>query len=66
MAMRNMGDQSRASLAPSSQWSHVGFHPGFVNEHKAAGVDFVLVAFPPLTLTRELRPVLLSRQNGFF
>lgn len=66
MAMGHMGNQPRAALAPSSQGSHVGFDPGFVNEHKAAGVDLVLMAFPSFALTDQLRPVLFSRQNGFF
>jgi hypothetical protein len=66
MAMGNMGDQPRASLAPSPDRGHVGFHPGFVNEHKAARVDLTLMAFPPFALTGQLRPVLFSRQNGFF
>jgi hypothetical protein len=66
MAMGNMGDQSCASLAPSSQWRHVGLHPGFINEHKATGVDLALMTLPPFALTDQLRPVLFSRQNGFF
>jgi hypothetical protein len=61
-----MGDQPRAALAPSPDRGHVGLHPGFINEHKASGVDFVLMAFPPFTLTDQFRPVLFSRQNGFF
>lgn len=66
MAMGSMGDQPRAAPAPSPEWSHVGFHPGFVNEHKATGIDLALMAFPPFALTGQLRSILLGRQNGFF
>lgn len=66
MAMGNMGDQPRASLAPSPERSHVGFHPGFINEHKAVGVNLALMASPTFALTHQLRLILFSRQNGFF
>jgi hypothetical protein len=47
-----MGDQARTALAPSPERGHVGLHPGFIDEHEAAKVDLVLMAFPPLTLPR--------------
>jgi hypothetical protein len=61
-----VSEQPRAALAPSPERGHVRLHPGFIDKHEVARVDLALMAFPPLTLPRQFRPVLLGRQNGFF
>jgi hypothetical protein len=80
MSMRDMSDQAFATLTPAPERSHVGLHPVLrendsldrfpvrltINEHKAIGIDLALMALPPFTLARKLRPVLLGWQHGFF
>ena len=66
MTVRDMGDKALAPFTPAPERSHVGLHPGFVNEYKAIRIDVTLMAFPPFALARQLRFVLFGRQHGFF
>jgi hypothetical protein len=66
VAIRNLGVETLSFWSPAAQWCHVGLHPGFINEDKAAGTDPPLMGLPALALPGDVRPVLLGRQNGFF
>lgn len=64
-----VGDLSQIGLAtrrPSSCARHVGFHPGFIDENQALGVELMLVGLPPPPEPRHLRPILLSCHQRFF
>jgi len=63
---RNLGTQPLTASAPSSQGSHVGFGPGFVNEDKAFRVYPALICSPLLPAPGYLWPVLLAGHKAFF
>ena len=64
--VRDFNPQTLAFAASAVRARHVGFDPCFVYEHQAARIDFVLMPLPALTLSRDIRPVLLAGQNAFF
>lgn len=65
-AVRCLADQSLAAWPPTAQRSHVGFCPGLVDEDQAFGVDARLACSPSPAAPGHVRPVLLSREGGFF
>ena len=66
MAMRDMGDKTPAAFAPAPERSHVGLHPGLVDEHQAGDADPALVGLPARPSSGHVRPGLLLGQQGFF
>ena len=66
MAVWNVSLERRAALPPSVSAGHVGLGPRLIDENKAGGIDFSLVPLPPGTPARDIRTVLLGREDGFF
>jgi len=66
MAMRYCGDQRLPTLTPAAGARHVGFDPGFVNEHQAVRIKSMLMGLPAAPEPRHLRPVLLAGDQRFF
>lgn len=64
--MRDGGDQALATQRPAVRACHVGFGPGFIDEHQPAWVDPVLIALPSLALAGDVRPVLFGGPQAFF
>jgi hypothetical protein len=48
------------------QTDHVGLRPGLVDEDEAGRIDFPLMPLPAGTAVRDVRPILLGRDHGFF
>ncbi|PII39772.1 hypothetical protein T190_00470 [Sinorhizobium meliloti CCBAU 01290] len=46
MAMRYSGEKRLAALTPAAGARHVGFDPGFVDEHQAARIKSMLMGLP--------------------
>lgn len=66
MAMRYSGEKRLAALTPAAGARHVGFDPGFVDEHQAARIKSMLMGLPAASEARHLRPVLLADDQRFF
>jgi len=47
LTMRHLGFEPLATWRPAPQRRHIGFGPGFVDEHQAGGID-PLPIFGPL------------------
>lgn len=66
MAMRYSGEKRLAALTPAAGARHVGFDPGFVDEHQAARIKSMLMVLPTASEARHLRPVLFAGDQRFF
>ena len=67
MAVRHMGDQPLAAVAPAPEWGHVGFDPRFIEENQPRGVNPALIAPPLLAAARQSGPCqLFGGKEGFF
>src|ERR1700676_1571578 len=55
-----------AAQPPSAQRPHIGFGPGLIDEDEPLRIDLPLIGFPARPLAGDVRPVLLTWQNGFF
>ena len=66
MAVRHLGMQRRAAAMPAVGARHVGLGPGLVDEDEAGRIDAPLVALPPAPPPRDVRPILLAGEDGFF
>lgn len=66
MTMWQLGMERLAFAMPAADARHVGLHPGFIDEHQAAGLDPGLVFGPPVAPSGDVRPVPLGRVNCFF
>jgi len=66
MAVRHHCMEALVSRSPATQWRHVGFDPGLVDEHQPRGVNLVLVCLPALPLTGDVRSILLGGSACFF
>lgn len=62
----NPGSQPLAFGAAAMRARHVGFGPGFVNEHQTGRIYIGLISLPELTFTRDVRSILLAGQHAFF
>ncbi len=67
VAVRDGFAESLAGRAPAVEAGHVGFDPGFIEEHEAVGVQPDLLQGPKLRACgRDVRTVLLGRHERFF
>jgi hypothetical protein len=66
VAVRHLGMKRRTAAMPAVGARHVGLGPGLVDEDEAGRVDTSLVAFPPVAPPRDVRPILLAGEDGFF
>jgi len=66
MTMGNAAEEPLAFQGPAAQWRHVGLGPGFVDEHQPRGFNPGLVFLPPVSFSRDVRPLLLGGVNCFF
>ena len=57
--------QSGAARAPTTQWRHVGFDPGLVDEDQARGINQPLV-MPPLSAPPSNVGTILFAGDGVF
>jgi hypothetical protein len=64
--MRNADSESFAFRRPSVAAGHVGRGPGFVNEHKAVGIEIQLAFEPGFAALHNVRAILLGRVRIFF
>lgn len=66
VTVRNHCPQSFTFVAAAVRARHVGLRPGFVDEVQTGGIYIDLISLPELTLTRNVRPILLAGQHAFF
>ncbi len=66
MAVGHLGQVGLTARTPAAGAGHVGFHPGFVDEDQAAGVNPVLMGLPARPEPGQLRPILLLGHQRFF
>ena len=55
-----------ASRAPTSDGSHVGLDPGFIDEDETGRINPRLIFFPTRPAARHVGAILLGRQHAFF
>jgi len=65
-AVRHLGMQRHAAAMPAVGARHVGLGPGLVDEHQAGRIDAPLIPLPPAPSPRDVRPILLAGEDGFF
>jgi hypothetical protein len=58
--------KSLTNRRPTTQRSHVGLGPGFVDEDQAGRVRTALIFFPLLASVRDVGTELLGGKNRFF
>jgi hypothetical protein len=61
-----LATRALASGAAAVGARHVGFGPGFVDEHKAGGINRRLARLPVLAPEGDVRPILFGRAKAFF
>jgi hypothetical protein len=66
VAIRCCCFETLPSCAPAAKGRHVGFDPGLIDEDQARRVNLALVGLPARSFAGDIRPILFSRQNGFF
>jgi len=66
MAERSPGNESAPALRPSSERSHIGFGPSFIEKNQPLGVKLPLMLFPPPACSGDLGALLLFRELCFF
>ena len=66
VAVRHLGTKRQAATMPAVGACHVGLGPGLVDEHQAGRIDASLIPLPPVAPPRNVRPVLLAGEDGFF
>jgi hypothetical protein len=62
----SFGHQPLALQRPASQWRHVGFGPGLVDEDQACGINPSLIAFPLPASTGDVGSSLFAGVQRFF
>lgn len=66
MAVRSKASQSFALDTPAVKGSHIGFDPGFVDEHEPVGIKAFLPRLPALAPTGDVSARLLKGKHRFF
>jgi hypothetical protein len=66
MTMRNFGDEWLAALPPTTRARHVGLGPRFINENETGWINPALIFFPTFASARDVGPILLDGEQGFF
>jgi len=66
MAMRGEAVEALSLPAPSPQWCHVGFDPGFIDEYQPLEVEAPLKGPPSLAPTGNVGAALLKGEQRFF
>ena len=66
MAMWDGGPAALATPGASSQTSHFGRCPGFVDKDQAGGIEIGLAFEPRQPAHGDVRPLLLGGVRGFF
>lgn len=66
MTIGNRGGETLPSGRPTAQRRHVGLDPGLVEKDQTVRRDARLMVFPATPLPRDVRALLLGRQNRFF
>ena len=66
MAVRNFGNERLAATVPAARPRHVGFGPRLVDEDEARRINPALIFLPARAAARDVWPVLLGGEQGFF
>ena len=66
VTVRDLCREPPAPRAPTSDWSHVGLDPGFIDEDETGRINPRLIFFPTRTAARHVGAILLGRQHAFF
>lgn len=66
VAVRQLGNESRATTTATIRAGPIGFGPSFIDEHQPLGVQSDQLGFPRFTPRRDVGPVLLGRMHDFF
>ena len=66
VTVRHLGVKPMALGCPAPQRSHVGFRPGFINEHEPPGIKPTLILLPLFAPPCHLGPELFGGQHAFF
>jgi hypothetical protein len=66
VAVGGFGLEPLSAQTPSAQRRHIGLGPGLIDEDEPPRIDPPLIGLPARPLAGDVRPVLLTWQNGFF
>ncbi len=66
MAVGNAGHKPFAPRRPAAERLHIGFRPGFIDEHQTLGLDLVLTLLPLRPPSRDVGPFAFARHDAFF
>src|ERR1700724_718969 len=66
VTVRDLCREPAAPRAPTSDWSHVGLDPGFIDEDETGRINPRLIFFPARAAARHVGAILLGRQHAFF
>ena len=64
--LRDLCREPPAPRAPTSDGSHVGLDPGFIDEDETGRINPRLIFFPTRAAARHVGAILLGRQHAFF
>jgi len=66
VTVRDLCREPPAPRAPTSDGSHVGLDPGFIDEDETGRINPRLIFFPTRPAARHVGAILLGRQHAFF
>ncbi len=66
MSARRLGAQGLSLARPAMGRRHIGLGPGLIDEDEAFGRWPLLILLPLLAAIRNIRPILLAGEYGFF
>ena len=66
VTVRDLCREPPAPRAPTSDGSHVGLDPGFIDEDETGRINPRLIFFPARAAARHVGAILLGRQHAFF
>ena len=64
--MGRMSEETARTRPPPSQWSHIGLHPSFINEHKTVRIKAALQSAPPPAFASDIWTGLFVSEQRFF
>ena len=66
VTVRNLAHKRLATALPATRPCHIGLGPGFIDEDETRWINPVLIFFPADAAARDVGPVLLDGEHGFF